>query len=306
MIASVIRPNGLSPLQRREALNGYIAILPWLLGFIIFIAGPMIYSLGLMFTKWVLLTPPSWIGFANFQKLALDPIFFAALGNTVFYTALAVPLQLLVALGVALLLNANIAGQNLYRAIIFLPSQIPIVATALLWFFIYSPTNGLANAIMSGIGLPQQRWLWDINLVKPALIVMTVWMFGNAMIIFLAGLQDIPLQLYEAAEIDGAGAWRRLRHITLPMLSPTIFFNLVIGIIASFQVFIQVFIMTDGGPGTASMMYVLYLYRIGFEELNMGYAALLSWILFIIVLLITLVQFAVARRWVYYEGIRDD
>lgn len=306
MIASVIRPNGLSPLQRREALNGYIAILPWLLGFIIFIAGPMIYSLGLMFTKWDLLTPPSWIGFANFQKLALDPIFFAALGNTVFYTALAVPLQLLVALGVALLLNANIAGQNLYRAIIFLPSQIPIVATALLWFFIYSPTNGLANAIMSGIGLPQQRWLWDINLVKPALIVMTVWMFGNAMIIFLAGLQDIPLQLYEAAEIDGAGAWRRLRHITLPMLSPTIFFNLVIGIIASFQVFIQVFIMTDGGPGTASMMYVLYLYRIGFEELNMGYAALLSWILFIIVLLITLVQFAVARRWVYYEGIRDD
>ena len=306
MIASVIRPNSLSPLQRREALNGYIAILPWLLGFIIFIAGPMIYSLGLMFTKWDLLTPPSWIGFANFQKLALDPIFFAALGNTVFYTALAVPLQLLVALGVALLLNANIAGQNLYRAIIFLPSQIPIVATALLWFFIYSPTNGLANAIMSGIGLPQQRWLWDINLVKPALIVMTVWMFGNAMIIFLAGLQDIPLQLYEAAEIDGAGAWRRLRHITLPMLSPTIFFNLVIGIIASFQVFIQVFIMTDGGPGTASMMYVLYLYRIGFEELNMGYAALLSWILFIIVLLITLVQFAVARRWVYYEGIRDD
>ena len=306
MIASVIRPNSLSPLQRREALNGYIAILPWLLGFIIFVAGPMIYSLGLMFTKWDLLTPPSWIGFANFQKLALDPIFFAALGNTVFYTALAVPLQLLVALGVALLLNANIAGQNLYRAIIFLPSQIPIVATALLWFFIYSPTNGLANAIMSGVGLPQQRWLWDIHLVKPALIVMTVWMFGNAMIIFLAGLQDIPLQLYEAAEIDGAGAWRRLRHITLPMLSPTIFFNLVIGIIASFQVFIQVFIMTDGGPGTASMMYVLYLYRIGFEELNMGYAALLSWILFIIVLLITLVQFAVARRWVYYEGIRDD
>ncbi len=306
MIASVIRPNSLSPLQRREALNGYIAILPWLLGFIIFVAGPMIYSLGLMFTKWDLLTSPSWIGFANFQKLALDPFFFAALGNTVFYTALAVPLQLLVALGVALLLNANIAGQNLYRAIIFLPSQIPIVATALLWFFIYSPTNGLANAIMSGIGLPQQRWLWDIHLVKPALIVMTVWMFGNAMIIFLAGLQDIPLQLYEAAEIDGAGAWRRLRHITLPMLSPTIFFNLVIGIIASFQVFIQVFIMTDGGPGTASMMYVLYLYRIGFEELNMGYAALLSWILFIIVLLITLAQFAVARRWVYYEGIRDD
>ena len=304
MIAAISGSGRLSPLQRREALNGYFAIMPWLLGFIIFIAGPMVYSLGLMFTKWDLLTPPVFNGFANFQRLAQDPTFFASLGNTVFYTALAVPLQLLVALCVALLLNTNIAGQNLYRAVIFLPSQIPIVATALLWFFIYSPTNGLANAIMGGLGLPQQRWLWDIHLVKPALIVMTVWMFGNAMIIFLAGLQDIPQQLYEAAEIDGAGAYRRLRHVTLPLLSPTIFFNLVIGIIGSFQVFIQVFIMTDGGPGTASMMYVLYLYRIGFEELNMGYAALLSWILFLIVLLITLVQFGVARRWVHYEGER--
>ena len=305
MIAAISGSGRLSPLQRREALNGYFAIMPWLLGFIIFIAGPMIYSLGLMFTKWDLLTPPVFNGLANFQRLAQDPTFFASLGNTVFYTALAVPLQLLVALCVALLLNTNIVGQNLYRAVIFLPSQIPIVATALLWFFIYSPTNGLANAIMGGLGLPQQRWLWDIHLVKPALIVMTVWMFGNAMIIFLAGLQDIPQQLYEAAEIDGAGMYRRLRHVTLPLLSPTIFFNLVIGIIGSFQVFIQVFIMTDGGPGTASMMYVLYLYRIGFEELNMGYAALLSWILFLIVLLITLVQFGVARRWVHYEGERD-
>jgi multiple sugar transport system permease protein len=292
----------LSALRRQEAFCGYLAILPWLLGFLIFTAGPMIYSAYLVFTKWELLTPPRWIGLANFRFLLLDKTFRTAMWNTTMYTVLSVPLQLAVALGVALLLNLNVRGKNWYRAIIFLPSQTPIVASALLWFFIYSPTYGLANVLMDVLGLPQQRWLWDINLVKPALIVMAVWSFGGAMIIFLAGLQNVPQSLYEAAEIDGAGVTAKFWHITIPMISPTIFFNLVIGLIGAFQVFTPVFVMTRGGPGTSSMMIGMLIYRHGFEQFNMGYASLLAWVLFIVVMILTLIQFLVARRWVHYEG----
>jgi len=292
----------MSALRRREALSGYLAIMPWLLGFLIFTAGPMVYSGYLVFTKWELLTPPRWIGLGNFRFLMVDKTFRTALWNTVMYTVLSVPLQLAVALGVALLLNLNIRGKNWYRAIIFLPSQTPIVANALLWFFIFSPTYGLANVVMDMLGLPQQRWLWDVNLVKPALILMAVWAFGGAMIIFLAGLQNIPQALYEAAEIDGAGAVSKFWHITIPLLSPTIFFNLVIGLIGAFQVFTPVYIMTRGGPGTASMMLGMLIYRHGFEQFNMGYASLLAWVLFVIVMMLTLIQFVAARRWVHYEG----
>jgi multiple sugar transport system permease protein len=296
------RRTGMTALRRREAVAGYIAIMPWLLGFLIFTAGPMVFSAYLVFTKWELLTPPRWIGLGNFRFLLVDKTFRTALWNTLLYTVLSVPLQLAAALGVAMLLNLGIRGKNLYRAIIFLPSQTPVVANALLWFFIFSPTYGLANVVMDMFGLPQQRWLWDIHLVKPALIVMAIWAFGGAMIIFLAGLQNIPQSLYEAAEIDGAGAFARFRHITIPMLSPTIFFNLVIGLIGAFQVFTPVYIMTRGGPGTASMMLSMLIYRHGFEQFNMGYASLLAWILFVVVMILTLIQFTVARRWVHYEG----
>ncbi len=291
-----------SRLRRREAISGYIAIMPWLLGFLIFTAGPMLFSAYLTFTKWELLTPPRWIGLGNFRFLLVDKTFRTALWNTFFYTIISVPLQLAVALGVALLLNIGIRGKNWYRAIIFLPSQTPIVANALLWFFIFSPTYGLANVVMDVLGLPQQRWLWDVHLVKPALILMAIWAFGGAMIIFLAGLQNIPRSFYEAAEIDGAGNFAKFLHITIPLLSPTIFFNLVIGLIGAFQVFTPVYIMTQGGPGTASMMLGMYIYRHGFQQFNMGYASLLAWVLFVIVMLLTLLQFAGAKRWVHYEG----
>ncbi len=291
-----------SRLRRREAISGYIAIMPWLLGFLIFTAGPMLFSAYLTFTKWELLTPPRWIGLGNFRFLLVDKTFRTALWNTFFYTIISVPLQLAVALGVALLLNIGIRAKNWYRAIIFLPSQTPIVANALLWFFIFSPTYGLANVVMDVLGLPQQRWLWDVHLVKPALILMAIWAFGGAMIIFLAGLQNIPRSFYEAAEIDGAGNFAKFLHITIPLLSPTIFFNLVIGLIGAFQVFTPVYIMTQGGPGTASMMLGMYIYRHGFQQFNMGYASLLAWVLFVIVMLLTLLQFAGAKRWVHYEG----
>lgn len=295
----------MSPLQRKDAMWGYISIAPWLIGFLVFTAGPMIFSAYLVFTSWELITPPRWIGLANFRFLAKDQMFRTTLWNTFVYTVASVPLQLLVALGVALLLNLNLRGSNLYRALIFLPSQTPAVATAMLWFFIFSPTSGLANAAIGYFGVEPQRWLWDVYLVKPALIIMAVWAFGVAMIIFLAGLQDIPQSLYEAAELDGASSWSKLRNITLPLLSPTIFFNLVIGLIGAFQVFTPVYLMTRGGPGNSSMVMGLLIYRHGFEEFNMGYASLLAWVLFLIVITLTAIQFRLAKRWVYYEGDRN-
>lgn len=294
----------MSPLRRKEAIFGYIAIMPWLIGFLVFTAGPMVFSAYLVFTEWELLTPPRWVGLANFRFLLEDQMFRNTLWNTFIYTVISVPLQLLVALGVALLLNLNIRGSNWYRALIFLPSQTPIVATAMLWFFIFSPTSGLANSALDVVGIGPQRWLVDVNLVKPALMTIAVWAFGGAMIIFLAGLQDIPQSLYEAAELDGASSWSKLLNITIPLLSPTIFFNLVIGLIGAFQVFTPVYLMTGGGPGTSSMMMGLLIYRHGFEEFNMGYASLLAWVLFLIVITLTIIQFTLARKWVYYEGDR--
>ena len=292
----------MSPLRRKEALLGYVAISPWLVGFLVFTAGPMVYSAYLVFTEWELITPPEWVGLDNIRFLLKDQTFRDALRNTTIYTVFSIPLQLLVALGVALLLNLNIRGSNWYRAITFLPSQTPAVASAMLWFFIFSPTSGLANAAVRIFGIPEQRWLWDIHLVKPALITMAAWAFGGAMIIFLAGLQDIPQSLYEAADIDGATAFSKFLNITVPLLSPTIFFNLVIGLIGAFQVFTPVYLMTGGGPGTSSMMLGLLIYREGFEEFNMGYASLLAWVMFLIVITLTIIQFTLARRWVYYEG----
>jgi multiple sugar transport system permease protein len=291
-----------SPLRRQEALAGYLSILPWFLGFLIFSAGPIVMSFVLMFMRWEVITPPAWSGLDNFDRLIHDPLVPISLWNTLFYTILAVPLHLAAALAAALMLNVGVRGTNVYRVLIYLPSQMPAVASAILWFFIFSPTYGLANGILGWFGLPPQQWLYDVNLVKPSLVIMAVWSLGGAMIIFLAGLQGIPDVLYEAARIDGAGTWRLFRHITVPLLSPTIFFNLIIGIIGSFQVFTNVLIMTDGGPGNASLMFVLYIYRNAFQNFRMGYASLLAWVLFLIVLVLTLIQFRVSRSWVYYEA----
>jgi ABC-type sugar transport system permease subunit len=289
-------------LKRREALTGYAAILPWLLGFLLLTAGPMAFSAYLMFTRWDLISSPEWIGFGNFTRLVKDDVFREVLWNTVLYTAVTVPLQLVVALAVALLLNLDIVGRNVYRAAVFLPSQIPFVATAILWFIIYNPNSGLANELLGKAGIGPLNWLDNSHTVKPALIIMGVWAFGNAMIIFLAGLQNIPMHLHEAAAIDGAGTVGRFWHITLPMLSPTIFFNLIIGTIGALQVFVPPYVMTAGGPGNSSLMGVLYIYQMGFQNFSMGYASVLSWILFLVILILTLGQFRLAKRWVYYEG----
>jgi multiple sugar transport system permease protein len=225
-----------------------------------------------------------------------------ALINTGIYTIFAVPLQLLMALFAALMLNVNVRGTNIYRTLLYLPTQMPAAASSILWFFIFSPTYGLANQIIGMFGIAPQKWLFDIDLVKPSLILMATWGFGNAMIIFLAGLKSVPEVLYEAAKIDGAGSWSLFRYVTLPMISPTILFNLTIGLIGAFQVFANVFIMTEGGPGNASLMINLYIYRNAFQNFRMGYASVLAWVLFAFVLILTLIQLRLSGRWVYYEG----
>ena len=293
-----------SKLRRREALAGYIAIAPWFLGFLAFSLGPMVASLVFMFTRWEILRPPVWSGLENLQHLIEDPLVGQSLLNTAFYTFLAIPLNLAFALVVAVLLNNNLPGSNIFRTVFYLPSQMPAVASAILWFLVFSPSYGLANQVLSWFDIAPQRWLWDVQLVKPSLVIMHAWAIGTPMVIFLAGLQAIPATLYEAAEIDGAGSLAQFVNITLPMLSPTIFFNLIMGFIGSFQIFTSVFIMTSGGPGNASLMLVLYIYRQAFQYFNMGYASALSWVLFLVVLALTIIQFKMSDRWVYYEGLR--
>lgn len=285
----------------REAVDGWLFITPWLLGFLFFTAGPMIGAAVISFLDWEILTPPTWVGLANFRQMATDPLFGLSLYNTAYYTFIGVPIYLVAALLMALILNLHLRGITFYRTIFFLPSLTPAVANALLWVWIFSPDFGLANYFLQAVGLPPQKWLFDVNLAKPSLILMGLWGIGSQMIIFLAGLQGIPQTLYEAASIDGASEWRRFWSITLPMLSPTLFFNLVIGIIGSFQVFTTAYIATQGGPQNATLFYVLYLWRNGFDYFKMGYASALAWVLLLIVLALTMLQFGLAKRLVYYE-----
>jgi multiple sugar transport system permease protein len=291
-------------LRITRAVEGYACILPWLIGFVCFTAGPMIAAFIISLTDWSMLSAPEWVGFGNYQRLLTDPLFYTVVFNTAFISFLSVPLQLAIALLIALGLNQALRGVHLYRTIFYLPSQMPVVASALLWLWVFNPEFGLANALLNLMGLPPLRWLFDPELSKPSIVLITLWGgIGTPLIIFLAGLQGVPESLHEAASIDGAGALARFRHITLPMLSPIIFFNLIIGIIASFQAyFTLVFITTQGGPANSSMIFILYIYYKAFRDFAMGYAAALAWVLFVIVLVLTAINFGLARFWVHYEG----
>ncbi|MGE3269579.1 MAG: carbohydrate ABC transporter permease [Chloroflexota bacterium] len=288
----------------QQSIEGYVCILPWAIGFLCFVAGPMVAALIISFLDWSMLAPPEWAGLANYQRLAEDPLFYTVLYNTAYISFLSVPLQLIVALVIALGLNEKLRGINFYRTIFYLPSQMPVVASALLWLWVFNPEFGLANALLNMLGLPPLRWLFDPVLSKPSIVLITLWGgIGTPLIIFLAGLQGVPSSLYEAAEIDGAGPFSRFRYVTLPLLSPIIFFNLIIGVIASFQAyFTLVFITTQGGPANTSLIYILYIYYKAFRDFDMSYAAALAWVLFMIVLVLTGVNFLLARYWVHYEG----
>jgi multiple sugar transport system permease protein len=302
--ATTPRKRGMSALARREAIDGFLFISPWLIGFVLFTAGPMIASFGLIFVDWDLLSDPKWGGLTNLQRLTTDRLVGVSLYNTAYYTLFSVPLRLALALAIAILLNAQVRGLAFWRTAFYLPAVVPAVANIILWMWMFSPTMGLFNMVLTTFGLPRLNWVWDPSLSKPSLILMSTWTIGNVVIIFLAGLQSVPRSLYEAAQIDGGGGWAQFRHVTLPLISPVVMFNLVMGIIFSFQVFTNAFLMTQGGPANTTLFTVLYLYQVAFEQFKVGYASAIAWVLFTVILVFTLVQWKLADYWVYYEGKR--
>jgi multiple sugar transport system permease protein len=284
----------------------YILISPWLIGFLIFMLGPMLASLGLSFFDTNLFSF-EFVGLDNYARLLSTDqtrsLFWTSLYNTTYYVLFSIPLTMGVGFFIALLLNQNIFGQSFYRVIYYLPSIIPVIASSMVWLYLFQPEFGVINWLLSLIGLEGPRWMFDTSTSKLVFVIMSVWGAGGNMLIFLAGLQGIPTDLYEAATIDGAGVWRRLRSITLPMISPTLFFVLVTNIIFSFQIFTNAYVMSSGqgGPANSTMMYVLHLYLVAFRQYRLGYASALAWVLFIILLLLTLLIFKSSRMWVYYE-----
>jgi multiple sugar transport system permease protein len=296
--------------SRKEQLSGLGFISPWLIGFGVFTLGPMIVSLGASCSSWTMLSAPSWIGLDNYERMFTDdPLFAQSLFNTAHYVLLSVPLATFLALSLALLLNLRLPGMSFFRTVFFLPSITNLVAVSILWIWVFNPEFGLLNSALRMIGVAGPLWLQSDAWAKPALILMSLWGVGGSMIIFLAALQGVPPELYEAAALDGAGPFRRFFSITMPMISPAVFFSLVIGIIGGFQVFTQAFVMTgtaqpgaEGGPNNATLFVVLYLYKKAFQEFKMGYASSLAWVVFFLILLFTYLQTRLSRKWVYYEA----
>ncbi len=288
--------------RRREAALAYLFLLPTLLGLLFFTVGPVIAGFLISFTNWNIFQLPQWVGLDNYQALATQDLPRKVFGNTLYYTLINVPLNMALALAVALLLNLQLRAVTLYRAIYFLPVISSTVAAALIWNWLYSPNFGPINYALGAIGIDGPPWLASTTWAMPAIIVMSVWKgFGINMLIFLAGLQGIPQELLEAAMIDGATRWQRFWRVTWPLLTPTTFFVLVISCIASFQVFEQVYIMTEGGPAYATTVLGLFIYLNAFRYNNMGYAAAAAYLLFALILVITLIQFRLQNRWTHYE-----
>lgn len=257
------------------------------------------------FTDWIIGVPPAFIGVDNYaEMLGEDTRFWKSLIVTAEYVVLAVPGSVVAAFLAALLLHQARRARGFFRTVFYLPVLVPPVASAVLWLWIFNPDNGLANIVLGWLGLPQSNWIYGESSAVPSVAIMTIWGFGNTALIFLAALQGVPRQLLEAAEVDGAGPLRRVWHVTLPQISPIIFFNVVIGLIAAFQSFDAPFVMTSGGPNNATLFYVFYLYTTAFSDARLGYACALAWVLFVIVLIVTLAVFRSARSWVYYEGDR--
>jgi multiple sugar transport system permease protein len=288
---------------RRNALAGYLFILPNVVGFLVFSAIPVLGTLAISTLDWDMLGPPRFVGLANYAALlGGDPLFRQVLGNTLYYVLGTVPTGMVLSLGLALAMNARLPGIAFFRAVFFMPVIASSVAVAMVWRWLYNRDFGLIDAGLSAIGLPAVPWLSSTEWAMPAVILLAVWKhLGFNMVVYLAGLQNVPQPLYEAAEIDGANSWQRFRHVTLPTLAPTTFFILVISIIGSFQVFDLAYVLTAGGPANATTTVVMYVYAQAFQLFEMGYAAAVAWVLFGIVLAVTLVQWRLQRRWVHQE-----
>jgi len=292
--------------QGRATVLGLGFISPWLFGFLIFTLYPIFASLYYSFCDYRVLTPPHWVGIRNYVELFTDKEYFLqSLWNTVFMF-IELPLALAIGLAIALLLNQKLRGMAFFRTLYYIPSVVPTVASAILWLWLLNPDYGLVNKTLAWFHLPVSSWLTDRVWAKPGFIVMDLWSVGGSMIIYLAALQGVPVHLYEAADLDGARSWDKLRHVTLPAISPVIFFNLILGVIGTFQYFTQAFVMggggTAGGPANATLFYALYLYQNAFQYFRMGYACAMAWTLFALTLGASFVVFRSSARWVYYEG----
>lgn len=295
----------LSPMRRREALYGLAFISPWVIGLLLFSLFPFIASFALSFTRYDVINPPVWIGLANYQEIfSGDSLFLKSLLNTAYYVVGSVAIRIVLAFSLAMLLNSKVRFLGVWRTLFYIPSTVPIVAISMVWIYILNARYGLLNWFLSLLGQGRIRWLSSPAYAMNGLLVMSTTWVGVTMIIFLAGLQNIPEEYYDAARIDGANWFQRLRRVTLPLVTPTIFLNVLINIISAFQVFNQVFIMTQGGPRDATRTYMLHLYNHAFEFLppQMGYASALAWILFIILFVFTAIVVLTSDRWVFYNN----
>lgn len=289
-------------MRLREELEAYLFLLPWIVGFLVFLAGPLTVSIFYSLTDYNILLPPKPVGMANFATMFTeDQLFLKSLRVTAIYTFVSVPLVVIMGYLVALLLNQKVRGLSVWRTIFYLPAVVSGVAVAVMWLWVFHPDGGIVNSILRSLGVEGPRWFSDPDWALTTLIMTSLWGIGGGMVIYLAGMQGVPTHLYEACELDGAGAWNRFRHVTLPMTTPVIFFNLLIGIIGSWQVFTNAFVITAGGPANATLFYVLYLYRQGWQYYRMGYASALAWVLFFIILAFTILIFR-SSGWVHYEG----
>jgi len=288
--------------KNRQLIWGYFFIMPGILYLLLFCLGPILFSLIVSFTEWDVIRPMQFIGLKNYERMLRDPLIAQSLKVTAKYTLITVPALNVVTFFVAILLNAEIRGISFYRTVFYMPSIIPVIANSALWMFLYNPMYGMLNNIMRAIGMQPVAFLYNKSTVIPALAVMQIWMSGNTMVIYLAGLKGIPNHLYEAIEIDGGSSFHKLLYVTIPMMSPIIFYNVVMSIITCMQTFAQAYIMTEGGPDNASLFYVLHLYRMAFKNQQMGYASAMSWVLFVIICLLTAFLFRVSRDLVYYES----
>jgi multiple sugar transport system permease protein len=293
----------MSPLERRKLVTGLSFSSPWLIGLSVFLIYPLLAALYYSLCDYSVLLPPVFVGLDNYIELFQDELFWKSLWNTTFFALGSVGLGVVVALTLAILLNSKVKGLAFYRTVFFLPSLMPVVAGSILWFCMYAGQGGIINTLLAKIGVNGPAWLSDPAWAKVAIIFMAVWGAGNSMVIFLAGLQDVPMSLYEASIIDGANWRQRLLHVTIPMVSPVIYFNVVMGIIGGFQAFAQAMIMTGntGSPEQSTLFYVLQLYNVGFMDLRMGYASAMAWVLFVIILGLTFLATQLSKRWVTYD-----
>jgi multiple sugar transport system permease protein len=301
-----------APASQRHGRNrtlwlGLAFISPWLIGFLIFTLYPILASLYYSFCDYRVLSPPHWVGMRNYVELFTDHDYFlTSLVNTAFMF-IELPIGLALGLAIAVLLNQKIRGMAIFRTLYYVPSVVPTVAASILWLWLLNPDYGLVNKSLAAVHLPISAWLSDRTWAKPGFILMDLWSVGGSMIIYLAALQGVPQHLYEAADLDGASAWEKLRNVTIPAISPVIFFNLILGVIGTFQYFTQAFVMTGsngsvGGPANSTLFYALYLYQNAFQYFRMGYACAMAWVLFALTLVASFIVFKTSAKWVYYEG----